>query len=96
MKKRMLYFLLATIPVLLFAGVWQAFSFQNLEDEVRLMEAEQDQWFEQNKRKIIGIESLGAPRRLDQIAGEELGLEKGEGSDVIRIIVPQADNGGAE
>lgn len=89
MKKGFLFLLLASIPLLLFAGVWQVYSFQRLETEVSDLEAQQNGWFEENKRKIIGIEYLSSPRRLDQIAREELELEKPESKDVIRVVVPR-------
>ena len=88
MKRVFLFILLASIPVLLFAGVWQVYSFQRLEAEVSALEAEQNEWFEENKRKIIGIEYLSSPRRLDQIAREELELEKADSDQVIRVVVP--------
>jgi len=92
MKKPVLFLLISTVPLLLFAGIWQIYSYQNLVKEVRLMEAEQKRWFEENKRKVVGIEYLGSPRRLDQVAREELHLEKVDAGDIIRIqIVPSEE-----
>lgn len=92
MKKPVLLLLISTVPLLLFAGIWQIYSYQTMVKEVRLMEAEQKRWFEENKRKVVGIEYLGSPRRLDQVAREELNLEKEDVQDTIRIqIVPSQE-----
>ena len=89
MKKMLILFLVLTVPAMVFLGVWQVFTFQNLESEVSSLEARQKDWFEENKRKIIGIEYLSSPRRLDQIAREELNLQKMDPDKVIRIVVPK-------
>lgn len=89
MKKFLLVVLAFSIPALVLLSVWQAYSFQRLEAEVKTLEDEQKTWFEQNKRKIIGIEYLSSPRRLDQIARDELELEKINPNRVIRITVPE-------
>lgn len=96
MKKGFLVFIFATIPLLFFAGVWQAYTFQSLEAKIADLETQQNGWFEANKRKIIGIESLSSPRRLDQIAREELELKKVNPEDIIRVVVSrdmEADDG---
>ena len=87
MKKPVLFLLITSVPLLLFLGIWQVYSYQAMEKEVRLMEAEQKQWFEENKRKVVGIEYLGSPRRLDQVAREELDLEKTDLQETIRIEI---------
>jgi len=89
MKKMLVLFLVLTIPALIFLSVWQVFSFQRLEAEVGSLEDRQKEWFEENKRKIISIEYLSSPQRLDQIARQELELQKMDPDKVIRIVVPK-------
>jgi len=89
MKKMLVLFLVLTVPALIFLSVWQVFSFQRLEAEVGSLEDRQKEWFEENKRKIISIEYLSSPQRLDQIAREELELQKMDPDKVIRIVVPK-------
>jgi cell division protein FtsL len=89
MKRMLILFLVLTVPAVVFLSVWQVFSFQQLETQVGSLEAQQKEWFEENKRKIIGIEYLSSPRRLDQIAREELDLKKMDPDKVIRIVVPK-------
>lgn len=89
MKKILILFAVFSVPVLIFVSVFQVFTFQRLEAQVTALEAQQKEWFEENKRKIIGIEYLSSPRRLDQLAREELQLQKMDPRKVIRIVVPE-------
>ena len=89
MKKILLVFLALSVSTSVMLTVWQAYRFQQLEAQVRAMEEEQKVWFEENKRKIIGIEYLSSPQRLDQIARDHLDVEKLNPDRIIRIVTPE-------
>lgn len=88
-----LHFFLALASVLLavamlFLNVWQSFRYNRVVGEVVALEEEQKRLLEVNKRLIAGTSVLSSPGRIDKIAKEELGLEKGKPSDIIRIELP--------
>ncbi len=90
LKKTLVLLVVLSVPAFLFLNIWQVFSFQQLEREVSELEFQQKEWFEENKRKVIGIEYLSSPRRLEQIAREELELEKMDPDRIIRVIIPES------
>ncbi|MBI9103257.1 MAG: cell division protein FtsL [Spirochaetales bacterium] len=89
MKKALILLMVFSVPALLFVQIWQVYSFQQLEKEVSMLEGEQKGWFEENKRKVIGIEYLSSPGRIEQLAVEELELEKIDPDKIIRIVIPE-------
>lgn len=84
MSRKLLFFLLATSPVLIFMSAWQVHLFQVSEREVFQMLDRQRELLEESKRRIVGVEYLLSPARLDKIAREELGLKKIEPDAVVR------------
>jgi cell division protein FtsL len=86
--KRVLVFTMAvTIPVFLFLNAWQGYKYGRLAREIRRMEAEQKNWFEENKKLIASIAIFSSPSRIDRSAREELGLSKPESRDIDRIHI---------
>ena len=71
-----LYVLVLTIPLFLFALVWQSNRYQNLSKELVRLEQSQEEWIESNKRLIAGIAELSSPERIDYIARSQLDLSK--------------------
>jgi cell division protein FtsL len=78
MKKRyfFLYFLVLTIPMLLGLAAWQSIRYQNLNREIKTLELTQGEWVESNKRLIAVIAEYSSPERIEDIAINQLGLQK--------------------
>lgn len=76
---------------MLFLNVWQSFRYGRIVNEVTALEKEQKRLLEVNKRLIAGAAVLSSPGRIDEIAKDELGLEKQNPTDIIRIELPGSD-----
>ena len=87
MKRWYLLLLIVLIPVVAFANVWQVFRYKQLENSIKQLEAEQNDYIEKNKRLITGIAVLQSPGRLIKIAKEELDLKKLGPGKIIRIFI---------
>jgi cell division protein FtsB len=90
----LLYFIVITIPLLLGAVVWQAERYAALERSVRILEAEQEEWVESNKKLIAGIAVLSSAERIEYIAVHDLGLVKIRPEDVLQIRIEGRVRGG--
>ena len=93
MKKKLLLLVVASVPALLYLNVWQAFRYRAVEVEIQQLEDTQRSWLEKNKKVIVGIEVLGAPMRIDELASEIDGLEKPKTPATFRIEI---GNGGGD
>ena len=91
MKKRfaLLYFFVFSIPLLLGIVTWQSFRYKDLEKEVRLLEATQEDWIESNKKLIAGNAVLSSSRRIELIAVHDLRLSKMQPEDVLQIRIEE-------
>ena len=78
---------------MLLLAVWQAFRYRIVETEIGLLEDQQQEWIEKNKRIIVGIEVLGAPERIDTLASEIEGLKRNDLPTAIRIDVEESRGG---
>ncbi|MFP3088760.1 septum formation initiator family protein [Treponema sp. TIM-1] len=88
MKRRVvLYLVTLTIPLLLGLTVWQATRYAELEQEVKDLEAIQEEWIESNKRLIMEIAVLSSPERIAYIAEYELGLSKKQPEEVLQVRI---------
>lgn len=81
MKRSLVVLLVISVPVLLFANVFQAYRYGRLEREIRELEVEQLELIEENRRAILAISVLTSPARVGELATESLNLER---------IAPQA------
>ena len=91
MKKRSLIIAISCAlftTALLFMNIWQSFRFNQVVRSIVQLEKEQKEMLELNKRLIAGTAVLSSPGRIDQIAKDELGLEKRKPSDIIQIELP--------
>ena len=79
-----------SIPFFLFLNAWQGYKYAQLAREIRRMESEQKNWFEENKKLIAAIAIFSSPARVDRSAREELELTKRDASDILRIRITWA------
>ncbi len=87
MKKWIALLIICSIPCFIFLNVWQVFTFDSLRTEVETLEEEQKEWFEENKKMIVGIEYLNSPYRVDKIAREKLELNKITSDRIIQVRI---------
>lgn len=80
-----------TVPLILFANIWQVFRHDRLAERLEALEQEQSAVLEKNRRIISAIEVYDSPERVNRLAEESLGLEPVEPSDVILMTVGQGE-----
>lgn len=78
---------------LLFLNTWQGYRFERLKRDVQLLESEQRDWLEQNKKLVAALAVLSSPERIERIAVRQLGLKKLERSGLATIVVPREGAG---
>jgi len=76
---------------MLVLNVWQSFRYNQVVRTVVSLEKEQKKLLELNKRLIAGTAVLSSPGRIDELAKDELGLEKREPVDIIQVELPGSD-----
>ncbi len=86
MRKLLLLFIVATVPGLIFLTVKQVFNYTQVDKEVQSLILDQRELFEQNKRMVANLSILSSPGRIDELAENELGLDK-IFIDIIRIKI---------
>lgn len=91
MKKILLLLCLLSIPCLIFTNIWQSFSFEKLHQEITLLEQQQENSIESNKRAIASIAVLSSPARITKIAVTKLGLRKVDPEEILYMSLPKAD-----
>ncbi len=90
MRRVITAFVVLSIPLFLFLNAWQGYKYARLAREIRQMESEQKNWFEENKKLIAGIAIFSSPARVDRSAREELELTKRDAHDILRIRITGA------
>jgi len=70
---------------LFFLNTRQGFRYQELERDVRMLEQEQKNWLEKNKKVIAALAVLSSPERIRSLAEDSLGLKPLQGEDLIEI-----------
>ena len=93
MTRRQMALLIALVPALLFANVYQAYRHSRLERRIAQLEREQLALIEENKRAILAISVLTSPRRVGDIAQETLGLERVGTDSILRLETPLRRSG---
>ena len=91
MKRVLIFLLTMLLPVFLFLEMWSNYQYNQLEDEIVVLEDEQIDWIEKNKQIITGIAVYNSPERIEQIAEEELELVPQDNWDKMEIIVEGED-----
>lgn len=88
MKRRIIfYFLVLTIPFMLALSAVQASRYRVVAEDLKTLDADQQQWLESNKKLIAGIAVLSSPQRIEQIARTDLGLKKKPPEQVLQIHI---------
>jgi hypothetical protein len=75
-NKKMYIFIAIIVPLLLLIQVWQSVQYEYSVQEVDSLYVEERNWYEQIKSLLAGIVHQSSPRRVDEIAGGELELER--------------------
>ena len=83
----LLYFFILSIPFFLGVAVWQSVRYTALNRSIRHLEAVQENWVESNKKLIAGIAVLSSSTRIEQVAVDELGLERIRPENVLQIRI---------
>ena len=81
------YIFFLSIPFFLGLSAWQTSRYGDLERELERLEKTQEEWVENNKRLIAGIAILSSPDRIENIAVNELHLQKKRPEDVLQISI---------
>ncbi|MFW6368559.1 MAG: hypothetical protein ACOCZ9_02365 [Spirochaetota bacterium] len=81
-----LWLTLMFVPALLFANAWQAYRYDRLTRAISLVQSEQREAIERNKRHLAGIAALRSPARLDSLARNELELEQNFGGPRLEVV----------
>jgi len=92
-KKKLLLLIILSVPVFLYLNVWQAFRYRVVETEIELLESKQQEQIEENKKAIIGIEVLGTPARINDLATGMEDLSRKEFPAAIRIRIDEPEGG---
>ena len=91
MKRRALFALLLTVPLLLIALAWQAGRFDALAAQARSLEASQESWLQENRKLDASIRVLSS-REKTAARAESLGLEKAGPERRLRLLMPRVAN----
>ena len=81
------YFFVFSIPIFLGVVAWQSFRYDELVNDVRVLEAAQKELVVENRKLIASIAVLSAPARIEQIAVHDLGLSKILPENVLQVRI---------
>lgn len=59
-----------------YLNTWQGYRYERLTSQVRVLEREQKDWLERNKKIIAGLAVLSSPSRVAELAESDLGLRR--------------------
>jgi cell division protein FtsB len=75
-------------------NTWQGYRYERLKAEVAVLEREQRDWLDRNKRAIAGLAVLGSPARISELAQSKLGLVK-PGREERTTLIFSSPTGGS-
>lgn len=88
-RKYLIWFVAAlAIPVVLCLQVRQVVRYDELNDNVKELEALQEEWLDKNKKVLANISLFRSPERIEILAVEELGLRAVNFEEIIRVEIP--------
>ena len=86
-----LYLMVLTIPLFLGLLVWQSNRYQDLSKQLYYLEKTQEEWIESNKRLIAGIAEYSSPKRIGEIAENQLELKKIPPEHLLQVKIIQGE-----
>ncbi|MBN1698364.1 MAG: cell division protein FtsL [Spirochaetales bacterium] len=87
MKKVWIFVLALLLPTILFLEVWGVFRYNKVNRRIDMLEQEQTEWLEKNKRLIAAIAVYSSPERIEKIVEDELDLDKIDPQKTITIVL---------
>ncbi len=93
-KYFLLYIMVISIPVFLGLIVWQSTRYQNLSNEISRLEQAQTEWVESNRRLIAKIAEDSSPEKIEDIAVNQLKLQKIKPERLLQVKVTERGNRG--
>jgi len=87
MKRLIIISCLILVPLGLFVAAWQAFNYYQLHREVAILETEQQELIEANKRLIAEYSAQTSPRIIEERARKELGMEWPRQDQLINLRI---------
>ncbi|GMO61307.1 MAG: hypothetical protein Ta2A_07350 [Treponemataceae bacterium] len=79
-----LFFCSSLIPLFLFFAYFQVNRYMGLKKEVQILEAQQEEMIENNKRLIAEISLLSSSERIETLA-QEMGMSRAESNQIVRV-----------
>ncbi len=88
-RKARTLLLLLLFPVLLCVNIWQSFRYQQLQDELAVLQVKQVELLEKNRQALAAVAVYSSPSRVGALVEEDLGLhkklKKAEAGDVFLL-----------
>lgn len=95
LKRFALWLAVIGVILLLALNVGRSGRYGAMVTELEALEAEQQDWLDNNKRLIAAIAELEAPQRVEEEARERLGMERARADEVLRVELGARDGAGA-
>lgn len=94
LKNIMTFLVTVSIPLMLFACVWQSNRYLQIQSELKTQEQYQYEIIKENKRIISAISVLASPERIEKVAKNELAMRKALPHEIVRIELKKGGLGG--
>lgn len=75
MNRKLLLFVVSTLPLFFMGLVFEAIQYQDLKKDVVAKERQQVEWVEKNKKMLTGVTVLSSPQRIEDLAKDDSGLK---------------------
>ncbi len=85
LKKALSALVLFLFPLLLCLNVWQSFRYQQLQDDLVVLQRQQLDLIEKNKRALAAVAVYSSPSRVGALAEESLDLGRADADDIILL-----------
>lgn len=85
-KRSFILIIALVVPFFVFLNVLQAFEYQTVYRQVRVMEESQKILIDRNKEILTAVEVLRSPSRVEEIGLRDLGLIQVPGNQQVKVI----------